>query len=133
MDGAERSGSRRALGGRGSLAEATSLLLSLALAGAVLTGRVETMSRGEPSRATAETAGLPRLPPELRPTGGAGAEAEAVAGQFQAAHLRLGSLVQHEALALGVDAIDQAALVGAGVDRALRPDGNAQDVVLRVW
>src|SRR5205823_2236938 len=46
------------------------------------------------------------------------------------ADLRLGGVVDDEALAFLVNAIDQAALVGAGVKRAIAGLSHAEDVLL---
>src|SRR5262249_14619972 len=64
------------------------------------------------------------------PRRGAGADVQAVGRHDDATHLRLRRLEEHEALALVVDAVDQPALVGAGVERAVRPQAQAEDVVL---
>src|SRR5205823_5535004 len=47
---------------------------------------------------------------------GAGAGVDEVLGDEQATHLGLGGLVEDEAFALHADAVDEAALVGAGVE-----------------
>src|SRR5262249_31434890 len=65
--------------------------------------------------------------------GRAGARVEAGGGHEQAADLALRGVVDHEALALAVDAIHQAALVSARVERAGRADGQGGDVLLLGW
>src|SRR5262249_24997275 len=61
---------------------------------------------------------------------GAGADVDALGRPPQRADLRLRRLVEHEALALGVNARNQAVLVAAGVDGAVGADRHAQDVLL---
>src|SRR5262249_39952001 len=64
------------------------------------------------------------------PGGGAGTDVDSVTGYQQCSDLRLRGAEQDKALTFWIDAVDQARLIGAGVEIAILGQRQAKDMIL---